>query len=142
MKQFLKIILASLIFHSCVMDTVYDCKIINNTIDTIHLRITFDKNYLDKIYEGQKQKYVSYLKLNIGQDSGVYINDFDTINLTASYKIIPKVKFTLEHGMSVPNYFSYKDLTIIAKDTLIFHNKKEISEAFKKNDGDYLITIN
>ena len=142
MKQFFAIVLSIATCQSCVMDSVYSCKIKNNSTQTIQVKISFDRDYFDKIYRGQKQTYISFLKENMGNDSGVFINNFDTINLTSSYSVLPKTIFTLEHGMSAPNYFSYKNITIINKDTLVLNNKEEIDNAFKPTDGNYLITVN
>jgi hypothetical protein len=141
MKNLFTTIILSLTFHGCVMDSVYDCKIENNSAGKIQVNISFDKNYLDSIYYGKKHEYMSYLKKNIGQDSGVTMTIFDTLNLTANYEVLPRTKFTLEHGMFGPDYAMYKDIIIIAKDTLKLYDRREIVKAFKKIDGRYLLTI-
>ena len=141
MKRLFAITFLSLSVHACVIDTVYNCKIKNNSPNNIEVKIFFDKTFLDSIYNGQKYKYISFLKETIGQDSGVSMINFDSLNLTVSYKILPRTIFTLEHGMSGPDYAFYKNIIIIGKDTVEFHNKQEIDESFKKIDGEYLLTI-
>lgn len=141
MKQLLTIIILSLVLHACVMDSVYNCQIKNNTAQPIKISIAFDKSFLDSIYNGQKNKYLSFLKEHIGQDSGVSMNHFDTLNVIADYTISPKTLITLENGMSAPDYKLYKTITIKGKDSIVLHNKKEIDEAFKEQSGNYILTI-
>jgi hypothetical protein len=141
MNQFLTIIILSFVLHACVMDTVYNCQIKNNTAQPIKISISFDKSFLDSIYNGQKNKYLSFLKEHIGQDSGISMNHFDTLNVIANYTISPKLIFTLEHGMSGPTYDLYKTITIIGKDKMVLHNKKEMAVAFKELSGNYILTI-
>lgn len=127
--------------NSCVLDTVYNCKIKNDSIDKIQITIIFDKSYLDSLYSKQKSKYILFLKHHIGQDSGVSIINFDTLNMRVDYEVLPITIFTLEHGMFSPDYLSYKYITIFGKDTITLHDKGEIDKAFKKKGGDYILTI-
>ncbi len=90
MKQLSIIIFLSLTVNSCVLDTVYSCKIKNDSIDKIQVKIIFDKSYLDSLYSKQKSKYISFLKHHIGQDSGVSMINFDTLNMKVDYEVLPK----------------------------------------------------
>lgn len=141
MKRFFIIIFLTWTFHACVMDRVYSCKIKNNSTDKIQIKLSFDKNFIDSIYNGNEIKFLSFVKENIGQDSGVSMINFDTLNLTVTYQAQPKTLFTLEHGMSAPNYLSYKTITIVDHEMIVLHNRNEIDNAFKKIDGDFVLTI-
>lgn len=141
MKAFFIIIYLTLTFHACVMDKVYSCKIKNSSNDIIQIKLFFDKNFIDSIYNGNEVKFLSFIRQNIGIDSGVSVRNFDTLNLTVTYQAQPKTFFTLEHGMSAPNYSFYKTITIVDHKIIELHNKQEIDKAFKKIDGNYLLII-
>ncbi len=118
MKLVFIIIFLALAFHSCVMDTVYSCQIKNNSIDKIQIKISFDKNFIDSIYNGHETKFLSFVKENIGRDSGVSMISLDTLNLIVTYQVLPKTLFTLERGLSSPHYSYYKRLTVFSYETL------------------------
>jgi len=141
MKRLFTIIFLALTFYACVMDRVYNCKIKNDSIDKIQIKISFDKNFIDSIYNGNETKFLSFVKENIGQDSGVSMINLDTLNLTVIYQALPKTSFTLEHGMSGPDYSFYKAITVFDHEKIELNGKKEIDNAFKKIDGEYLLTI-
>ena len=141
MKFFFIIMVLTLVFYACVMDSVYSCKIKNNSTDKIQIKLSFDKNYIDSIYNGDENKFLSFVRKGIGQDSGVLMTNFDTLNLTVTYEALPKTLFTLENGMSAPNYSDYKTITIFYQKMIALHNKKEIEKAFTKIDGNYLMII-
>ena len=123
------------------MDTVYSCKIKNNSTGKIQIEISFDKSFIDSFYYGQESKFLSFVKENIGQDSGISMINLDTLNLKVTYQALPKTLFTLEQGMSGPDYSSYKSLTVTGHEKLELYNKNEIAKAFKDVDGEYLLII-
>jgi hypothetical protein len=140
MRKLLVIIVILWTFHSCVVDSVYTCVIKNTTNDKVQINIFFDKHTLDSLYKGDA--FFTYLKNNVGRDSGASLNQFDTIKLIGLYTLSPKSEFTLEHGMSGPNYSFYRSIVAMHNNnTMILHNKDEIREAFKYDEGKYVFTI-
>lgn len=121
------------------MDTVYTCKINNLSTQNIKVEICFNKEWLDSVFRGRK--YTPFLLNYIGQDSGVQLKQFDTIQLKAYYEIASHTSFTLEDAMNGPDYMSYNKIYVYSTDTLVLNNPEEISKAFRKINGNYQLVI-
>jgi hypothetical protein len=120
------------------MDHIDVCQIENNSTSIIQVDFSFDKNFLDSTYNEHNYGYITHSN-GFAEDSGVTLINFDTLNLTLKYNVLPRTKFTLARGVWDPNMF--KSITIRGKDTFKLNGKNEIFSAFKKIDGEYILAI-
>jgi hypothetical protein len=140
MKRIFTLMVLSLLYHACVMDKIDVCQIKNNSTRTIQVNISFDKNFLDSTYREHNYGYITHSN-GFAEDSGVTLINFDTLNLTLNYNILPKANFTLARGVWSPDIPEFKSITIMGKDTIKLNDKNEIYSAFKKIDGEYVLAI-
>ncbi len=135
-RVFILVLLFSL--HGCVMDFIDVCQIENNSTSRIQVTVSFDKHYLDSSYSHYDYRYITQSN-GFAQDSGVTLINFDTLNLTLRYMVLPKTQFTLARGVWLPDEF--KEITIIGKDVITLNNKQKIKNTFKKINGKYVLAI-
>ena len=129
MKHSVVIIVVGFAFFSC--DPVYRAEIKNETKQDILIEVGFDRQELEKSWNGKP--YIPFLKSY--PNDGLVENaiQFDTVNLTKTYRISPGLSFPLETGISShPEYELFRSLQIIYQDTLTFSNRTQISGTFRK----------
>jgi hypothetical protein len=140
MKQILALTSLFFLFTSCYMDKIDISQIKNNSNQTIQINISFDKSYLDSIYPNANYKHIVFLN-GLGHDSGVKMQNFDSLRLLVSYKVLPNATFTLASGLWGPSYPIYNSITIKGRDTIVLGNKNEIYHAFKNIDGKFVFNF-
>lgn len=113
MKRIFTLIAISISFYGCVIDRIDVCQIKNNSPRTIQVKVTFDKQFLDSIFIDHNYRNITNSN-GFAEDSGVTLINFDTLDLTLKYTVLPKSQCTLARGVWIPNEFNA--ITIISKD--------------------------
>ncbi len=139
MKKVFIISVLSFFIHACVIDRIEVCEIKNNSNTKNQIDISFNKQYLDSTYNIHDYKYI-LTSNGFAQDSGVYLSNFDTLNLILKFLVLPKTQFTLAGEVWEPD--EYKFIKIMGDDTILLDNKEKIRDAFKRVDGQYALIIN
>lgn len=116
------------------MDSIYKSSIVNNSNDTIKVVIFYDRRILDSIYQCKETNYNTHLKWEINKANLAY-HEFDSIKLTAEYKLPPKSTLVIEDGMNgVPEYVILNEILINKNNTLEVYKKQMIKNLFKKKE--------
>jgi hypothetical protein len=120
-----------IIIMICSCDPVFRTMILNDTKQDIDIEIQFDKNGLEKYWNGRP--YISFLQGKVN-DGGTLIS-FDTINLISIIKLKPNEIYNVDGGIGGgPEFDLIKKISIFGKDSIILDNQDKMREASKETE--------
>jgi len=124
------LLLTIILITAC--EPVYHVTIKNSSEKEVLLEITFDKDTLEKYWNGRS--YIPYLE-SYPKNTGFSEINFDSINLIKSFIIPPGAEFPLETGIDHrPSYSIFKSIQLVGKDTIKLDSHNEIENGFEKVD--------
>lgn len=138
MKTLLMILVLVFALSSC--DYGFNALIVNNTKDSAVVTMTFDRQYLDSIYQGKS--YAKFLP-QFEETPPSFKKYYDSINLQLTITIPPNKNLQVDHGLTgynvskAPNLVVYKSFRIKYPNKDIIITKNHLDSAFVRTSRNH-----